>query len=147
MAVVPIDTIVYAARAHRIGGRASRSSDGRPVNISFVQHSGQPCSPSSRRRAKEVSMDGHRPLSAETDAEQLQCANRELAAFLGAVTKLYGTEQASFSAEDWLNEAQQMDSSPSSAARDWRAVTIAASARLASRLIGAEHQKRNEFVG
>jgi len=66
--------------------------------------------------------------------EQAHMAERELAAFLGAVTKLFGPVQARVSAEEWLDEAELMDSPPLSAGRDWRAVTVAASARLASRL-------------
>lgn len=74
------------------------------------------------------------------DDEQLRTADRELAAFIGAVTKLYGLEQARLSAEDWLDEVQGMDSLTWAGARDWRAVTVSASARLASRL--GEVQRR-----
>ncbi len=73
-------------------------------------------------------------FSADRYAEQLQCAGRELAAFISAVTRLYGAEQARISAEDWLNEAQEMTGSPRPAGRNFRAVTIAASALLAERL-------------
>ena len=66
--------------------------------------------------------------------EQTHLAERELSAFIGAVTKLYGSEQARISAEDWLEESELMDSPPRSEERDWRAVTIAASARLANRV-------------
>jgi hypothetical protein len=70
---------------------------------------------------------------ADHDA-QLHHADRELAAFIEAVTKLYGFEHAGLSAEDWLNEAQEMDDPPRSDNRNWRAVTVAAAVRLASRL-------------
>ena len=66
--------------------------------------------------------------------EQTHLAERELSAFISAVTKLYGPEQARISAEDWLEESELMDSPPRSEERDWRAVTIAASARLANRV-------------
>jgi hypothetical protein len=84
-------------------------------------------------------------LSSESHSEQVREANHEFAAFLGAVTKLYGPEQARLAAEDWLEEAEKMDSPPWSAGRDWRAVTIAASARLANRLNDAQRraQKRS----
>ena len=66
--------------------------------------------------------------------EQRQLAERELASFLAAVTKLYGPEQAKLSAEDWLDESELIDSPPRSVVRNWGAVTIAASARLADRM-------------
>ena len=66
--------------------------------------------------------------------EQAHLAERELFAFIGAVTALCGPEQAGVSAEDWLDESELMDGPPRSEARNWRAITIAASARLANRL-------------
>jgi hypothetical protein len=61
-------------------------------------------------------------------------AERELAAFMRAVTELFGAEQARLSAEDWLDESGSKDSPPRSTTQDWRAVTVAAAARLAKRL-------------
>ena len=72
--------------------------------------------------------------SNSTYEDEAHLAERELAAFLGAVKELYGPAQARLSAEDWLDESDLMDSPPRSAGRDWRAVTVAASARLANRL-------------
>ena len=66
--------------------------------------------------------------------ERTYLASREFFSFVAAVTELYGPEQATLSAKDWLEELELMPSLPSSAKRYWRAVTIAASARLASRL-------------
>lgn len=60
-------------------------------------------------------------------------AERELSAFIHAIKELYGPEEAQLSTVDWLEEAQSIDMPPVSAGRNWRAVTIAASARLASR--------------
>jgi len=65
---------------------------------------------------------------------QTRLAERELSSFIAAVTKLYGPVQAELAAEDWLEESELMDSSPRSETRNWRAVTIAASARLANRV-------------
>jgi len=74
-------------------------------------------------------------------ADQMQLAERELAAFLGAVTELFGPEQAGLSADDWLDESELIGSPPRSTSRDWRAVTVAASARLANRLsLARDHQ-------
>ena len=61
-------------------------------------------------------------------------AERELSAFISAVKELLGPEQAQLSAVDWLDELELMDSQHGSTSRDWRAVTIAASARLANRV-------------
>ena len=60
-------------------------------------------------------------------------AERELSAFFTAVTELYGPEQAEASAEDWLRELMASDGLPTST-REWRTLTIAAAARLASRV-------------
>ena len=68
-------------------------------------------------------------------------AERELSAFTGAVTELFGTEQARVSTEDWLEELTLMDRSSRSKERNWRAVTIAAAARLAKRLDTATHRQ------
>jgi hypothetical protein len=83
---------------------------------------------------REYSMNEHEAFSDSNYAEQTHLAERELASFIAAVTELYGTEQAKLSAEDWLDESDLMDSPPRSEPRNWRAVTIAASARLASRV-------------
>ena len=73
--------------------------------------------------------------------EQTLLAERELSSFIRAVTELYGPEQASVSAKDWLDESDSMDAPPFSTERDWRAVTIAASARLANRLVDTLNQR------
>jgi hypothetical protein len=39
-------------------------------------------------------------------------ANRELSAFLSAVTELFGSEQPEASAEDWLRELTASDDLP-----------------------------------
>ena len=61
-------------------------------------------------------------------------AEQELSAFVGAVWEMFGPEQARLSTADWLDESDLMDGPPRSTSRDWHAVTIAASARLATRL-------------
>lgn len=71
--------------------------------------------------------------------EQAYLAERELSSFIAAVTGLYGPEQARLSEKDWLDESELMDSPPLSTNRQWRAVTIAASARLAHRLNAVPH--------
>jgi hypothetical protein len=78
--------------------------------------------------------------SCSDSASEMHRAEGELSAFIRAVKELYGSEQARLSAEDWLDEAELIDSPPRSTNRDWRTVTIAASVRLANRLAVALHQ-------
>jgi len=65
-------------------------------------------------------------------AELTTMAERELSAFFNAVTRLFGSEQAELSAEDWLRELIEIDTLPASA-REWRSLTAKVSTRLASR--------------
>jgi hypothetical protein len=74
------------------------------------------------------------PFSDSVYEEQTHLAESELSSFIAAVEASYGREQAELSAEDWLEESELIDSPPRSERRNWRAVTIAASARLASRV-------------
>jgi hypothetical protein len=75
-------------------------------------------------------------------AEQAQWAERELSSFIAAVTELYGPEQARLSEQDWLHEAEVTGTPSLSTENQWRAVTIAASVRLADRLSGiADHAR------
>lgn len=63
----------------------------------------------------------------------MKSAEQELASFFNAFKQLFGKEQAELSAKDWLDELDRIDGLPSSA-RDWRSVTVNASARLATRV-------------
>ena len=83
----------------------------------------------------EYPMDNRELFSDSMYEEQTHLAERELASFLSAVTELYGPEQAELSAKDWLDESDSMDTPCFSTEPDWRTVTIAASARLAKRLL------------
>lgn len=76
----------------------------------------------------------HESFSDPTYEAQTHLAERELSSFVSAVTKLYGPEQARLAAQGWLEEFELIDRSHLSTGKDWRAVTIAASARLANRL-------------
>jgi len=73
--------------------------------------------------------------------QQTQMAEREFSAFISAVRELLGPDQAELSAVDWLDESELMDSQRGYTCRDWRAVTIAASARLANRLSAGLHDR------
>jgi hypothetical protein len=78
-------------------------------------------------------MNEHEPSDLICE-QQTRLAESELCSFVSAVTKLHGAEQATLSAQDWLDEFESINSSLLSTKRNWRAVTIAASARLADRL-------------
>ena len=82
-------------------------------------------------------------LSNSLYTDQMHLAERELSAFIVAVAELFGPDQARISVEDWLDESGLIDVSPRSAHRDWRAITIAASLRLANRLNVALHRQRS----
>ena len=69
-----------------------------------------------------------------TFAKLMTMAERELGAFISAVTELFGSEQAGLAAEDWLDELVLIEALPGLTSRDWRLITIAASARLANRV-------------
>jgi hypothetical protein len=86
-------------------------------------------------------MDDKELFSEPVYERQTHMAERELSAFIGAVTELYGPEQARASADDWLEESELTDSPPLSTERTWRSVTIAASARLAARLNAARQRQ------
>jgi hypothetical protein len=78
-----------------------------------------------------------------TYVDQLHIAERELSAFIRAVTQLFGSEEGKRSAEDWIEESEFVNNIPRSTTRDWRAVSVAASARLARRLTVAASSKPN----
>jgi len=78
-------------------------------------------------------MDKEESFCNSTCEDQINMAERELSAFIRAVAELFGPEQARLSTEDWLDQSELMDSPHRGTRKDWRAVTIAASARLANR--------------
>jgi hypothetical protein len=88
-------------------------------------------------------MNEHESFSNLIYDEQTHLAERELSAFINAVTERFGPEQARVSTQDWVDEAEMMDSPPRSTARDWRAVTIAASVRLANRIDTAQYRRKS----
>jgi hypothetical protein len=58
-------------------------------------------------------------------------AEKELSAFIRAVQKLFGAEQARKSALHWIEELELMDCPSGDSIPDWRQATVVASARLA----------------
>jgi hypothetical protein len=74
-----------------------------------------------------------------TFAKLMTMAERELGAFISAVTELFGFEQVRPATEDWLDELVLMMTLPGLTSRDWRSITIAASTRLANRVNASSH--------
>lgn len=63
-------------------------------------------------------------------------AERELSAFVTAVTEMFGSGEADIAAEDWLRELTASPDLPATT-RAWRTLTIAAAAQLAHRVNAA----------
>lgn len=78
-------------------------------------------------------------------ADLVTMAERELSAFFNAVTRLFGSEQAQISAEDWLQELIEIDALPASN-REWRLITAKASTRLPSRESASSPSLSAEFT-
>src|SRR3984893_18056745 len=82
-------------------------------------------------------------MDAETDScSQLAggfliLAEKELSAFIRAVDKLFGTEQARQSALHSIEEVERMDWPSGGWIPDWRLATVGASARLGALLSGS----------
>ena len=64
----------------------------------------------------------------------LASAERELGAFMRAVTDSFGPKEGRLSAEDWLEVLDSREELPGLSADDWRSITIAAASRFATRL-------------
>ena len=86
-------------------------------------------------------MNDNESFSTSRYEEQVHLAERELWSFIRSVMELFGPEQARVSTQDWLEEAERMDI-PLRATRDWRAVTIAASAQLADGIDAAQYRQK-----
>ncbi len=63
-------------------------------------------------------------------AQLLGTAERELSAFVTAVTQLFDAEQGRKAANDWIEELDRTDWPSGASVNDWRKVTIAAAIRL-----------------
>jgi len=74
-------------------------------------------------------------------AGPVTAAERELAVFVSSIRDCLGPEQTRFLTEIWLDELASMDFMPEPSSPNWRLVTLAASARLASRLIDVQNHR------
>lgn len=77
-------------------------------------------------------MDSNMSFSNSLYLEQETRENEELSAFTRAVADVFGPQQARLSERDWLEESDSMDTPPMSTVRNWQAVSIAASFRIAA---------------
>jgi hypothetical protein len=76
-------------------------------------------------------MSSNISFSSSIYLEQETREEEELSAFTRAVADVFGPQQARLSERNWLDESDSMDTPPLSTVRNWRAVSIAASFRLA----------------
>lgn len=68
-------------------------------------------------------------------------AERELRSFVGSVIELLGSEGAKLLEDIWLDELAELERTPEPTSPQWRLVSIAASSRLAVRLIELNHDR------
>jgi hypothetical protein len=79
---------------------------------------------------RESSTDSATDRYSQLASGFLSMAEKELSAFISAVDKAFGAEQAHKSALDWIEELELMDWPSGESAPDWRRATLSASARL-----------------
>jgi hypothetical protein len=89
---------------------------------------------------REMSMDAETDRCNQLTSGLLILAGKELSAFIRAVDRLFGSEQARQSALDWIEELGCMDWPSGESIPDWRRVTVRASARLGDLLSGSGHR-------
>ena len=83
---------------------------------------------------KAIRFDGKTDDCVEFSDRLFPQAEKELGAFARAVHKLFGSAHVGQSIEDWVGEFESIDWPAAGAIPDWRRVTIAAAAHLASRV-------------
>ena len=89
---------------------------------------------------REMLTDTESGLCSQLTSDFLILAEEELSAFIRAVDKLFGSEQARQSARNWIEELERMDLPSRESIPDWRRATVAASARLGALLSGSGHR-------
>src|SRR5580698_5736115 len=93
---------------------------------------------------RKLLMDTETDYCIQLASGLLMLAEKELSAFIGAVDKLFGTEQARQSALDWIEEVGRMDWPSGESLPDWRRATVGASARL--RALSRPHRHVTEEI-
>src|ERR1700722_18407248 len=81
-------------------------------------------------KTREMLMDAETDRCIQLASGFLILAEKELSAFIRAVDKLFGAEQARQSALDWIEELGCMNWPSGESLPDWRRATLGASARL-----------------
>lgn len=81
------------------------------------------------------------PASFSPHAEPLRTAESELAAFYAAVSEMYGPEEATQAALDWIQALENTDQVSGGSPSDWRPTTIAAARGLASRVVNRTNER------
>jgi hypothetical protein len=76
----------------------------------------------------------------------LSLAEKELSAFISAVDKLFGADQARQSALDWIEEVELMDWPDEESVPNWRRATLGASARLCTSMSRQSRANSQEVV-
>ena len=79
-------------------------------------------------------MNNQESFQSPAYSELVRRTERELGAFISAVTELYGAEQARLSAIDWLDQFECINDASGSTTHDWRLVTVRAAVCLVNRL-------------
>jgi hypothetical protein len=74
------------------------------------------------------------PFQSPAYSDLARNSERELGAFISAVTELYGAEQARLSVIDWLDQFESINDVSGSTIHDWRLVTVRAAVCLVNRL-------------
>jgi hypothetical protein len=95
---------------------------------------------------RKLSMDAETDRCIQLADGFLILAEKELSAFIRAVDKLFGAEQARQSALDWIEELGGMDWPSGESVPDWRRATVGASARLDALLSGSGQLKLGRFL-
>jgi len=90
---------------------------------------------------RNISRDAERNRCFQLANGFLILAEKELSAFISAVDKLFGVEQARQSALDWIEELVLMDWPSGESAPDWRRARLGASARLGALMSGGGESK------
>src|SRR5258708_32109642 len=80
---------------------------------------------------RKISMNSETDRCIQVANRFLVLAEKELTAFMSAVQKMFGPEQARQSALHWIEELERMDWPSGESLPDWRQATVVASARLA----------------
>ena len=81
----------------------------------------------------------------ESFAQLLETAERELSSFVIAVNQLFDAEKGLKAANNWIEELERTNWPSDVSGIDWRSVTIAAAARLATSVASRSSKVREDI--